>query len=401
MINRAPPLIAALLISILASMLSLHSVTATSPSFVRQEIADPLNDWDLITEPQLYSWKTQDSNTTKVTVAKNISDCIPEGTALPPDMAAISYTSNGDIPSTTIWLTSPLEELPLQKFGYTLSMDVRSVYDAGTDYYVTISKDPFINKWNLTINEGSSTIDEKKLIYHTDYTNSIQYGQKYITIPINLSYMNFPDQYKIIVTSWDQFLSKELFCYLIDASCTWIHIPPPQYTISTEPSSIALRQGEQTKVELKIKSGANLKSSIFLSSKTTAGIQLDARPNKIYLPPNDSAISILEIKALNDADARVYTIPLEINISYPTSGRILGSTESVSNPVSKNITENSNLVIQVLPALTLGDYLRKSAEEFASPIGQIYATLVAIIGGITTVSTLIIKRISKKPSQKK
>ena len=134
---------------------------------------------------------------------------------------------------------------------------------------------------------------------------------------------------------------------------------------------------------------------------TTGGIQLDARPNKIYLPPNDSATSVLEIKALNDADARVYTIPLEINISYPTSGRILGSTESVSNQVSKNITENSNLVIQVLPALTLGDYLRKSAEEFASPIGQIYATLVAIIGGITTVSTLIIKRISKKPSQKK
>ena len=381
-------------------MLALNSVTATSPSFVRQEIADPLNDWDLVTEPQSYSWKTQDSNTTKVTVAKNMRECIPEGTTLPPDMSAISYISNGDILSTTIWLTSPLEELHLQKFGYTLSMDVRSVYDAGTDYYVTVSKDPFINKWNLTINEGSSTIDEKKLIYHTDYTNSIQYGQKYITIPFNLSYMNFPDQYKMIVTSWDQFLSKERFCYLIDVS-TWIHFPPPQYTISTDPSSIALRQGEQTKVELKIKSGANLKSSIFLSTKTTAGIQLDARPNKIYLPPNDSATSVLEIKALNDADARVYTIPLEINISYPTSGRILGSTESVSNQVSKNITENSNLVIQVLPALTLGDYLRKSAEEFASPIGQIYTTVIAIIGGITTVSTLIIKRISKKPRQKK
>ena len=74
MINRASPLIAALLISILIYMLALHSVTATSPSFVRQEIADPLNDWNLVTEPQLYLWKTQDSNTTKVTVAKNIVD---------------------------------------------------------------------------------------------------------------------------------------------------------------------------------------------------------------------------------------------------------------------------------------------------------------------------------------
>ena len=84
MINWAPPLITPLLISILIYMFTLHSVTATSPSFVRQEIADPLNDWDLVTEPQLYSWKTQDSNTTKVTVAKNISDCIPEGTTSSP-----------------------------------------------------------------------------------------------------------------------------------------------------------------------------------------------------------------------------------------------------------------------------------------------------------------------------
>lgn len=394
------PLPTAMLVIIVICMLVLDSATATSPSFVRQEIADPLNDWYLVTNPQFYSWKGQDSKTTKVTVAKDMDECMTKSTTISPDISAISYTSDGNILSTTIWLTSPLQDLPVQKFGYTLSMDVRSVYEAGTDYYVTVSKDPFSNKWNMTISEGSSSIDEKKVIYYADYTNFIQYGQKYITIPFNLSYMNFPNQYKIIVTSWDQYLSKERFCYLIDVS-TWIQIPPPQYTISTAPSSITLRQGEQTKFELNIKSSANLKSNVFLSSKTITGIELDARPNKIYLPPNGSATSVVEIKALNDADVRIYTVPLNIDISFPTSGRILGSSESVSNQVSKNITENSNLVIQVLPALTLGDYLRIAAEEFSSPIGQIYTTVAAIIGGITTVSTLLIKRISKKPRHKK
>ena len=41
--------------------------------------------------------------------------------------------------------------------GYTMSVDIHSVYETGTDYYVIIKKDPFSKTWTKTVEEGSAT----------------------------------------------------------------------------------------------------------------------------------------------------------------------------------------------------------------------------------------------------
>jgi hypothetical protein len=88
---------------------------AISPSFVRQEIIDDINDWEL--------WKSK-SNTTRISIhdgkeiniqnALNLTECQIYKDYLIPDIESVSYTSDGNKINATIWLTEDFKEPILQ-----------------------------------------------------------------------------------------------------------------------------------------------------------------------------------------------------------------------------------------------------------------------------------------------
>jgi hypothetical protein len=379
-------------------------VFGSSPAFVHQEIADSKDDWILVSMPSKFPWQDSGGNTTYVETAKEKSECILKSKSHSPDINAVSYLSDGNSLNATIWLSSPLQKIPLHKMGYTISVDFHSVYDVGTDYYARVSKNPYNDTWTRTIEESSGSTDQKRMLNSSVYTSAIRYNEAYVTIALPLSYLNFPSQYKLIFTAWDQFLNDDQkMCYLVDLG-TWVQIPPPRYFIKTIPSSIVLRPLEEAEVTLSVSSIADIESNISLSSKKMNDLSITFTPPVLHVMANGTESSIINVKASDNPQKRTDIVPIRATISFPSAAKLLGSNKILTNIANRNITQNWNLVIEKLPSLGISDYLQIASQTWLNPLGQIYATIAAIAGGLlTVVSALIVrkKRNKGKTTQRK
>ena len=392
---------------LLVSMVLLQEVPlckelfAVSPAFFRQEIIDYPNDWEVGQMGRNnFSMDTPDGNQLSVRRAENKQECIVEGQkgGFPsPDIEGISYFSDGRTLNATVWLSSPFKEhivngtlwspasfrdLPWHQIGYTMSIDTLSVYDTGaTDYYTEIKWDYRNESWTKIVYEGSKTGEKREIDKVSDYNDFFDKGNRYLLFSLDLEKINYPDQYKVIFTAYDNFLNNGRFCYLFD-STTWVHIPPPEFTITTSPTSTALRPGETKNIELQVKSETNLKSNIYLSTDETEDVELNFQPNYIFVPPNGIATSLIKIKALDNSDITPHTLPLQAKIYFITEGVLRGGQKITGNPQIGSITENSNLAIEVLAPLSLQEHLNNFFTGWFTPITAMYQTTSAIIGGI-------------------
>jgi hypothetical protein len=88
-----------------------NQIFAISPSFVRQEIIDDYNDWELWeSKSDITPIFTHDGQTIKIQNADDITECQIFGEYLIPDIESVSYTSDGNKLNATIWLTGEFKE---------------------------------------------------------------------------------------------------------------------------------------------------------------------------------------------------------------------------------------------------------------------------------------------------
>ena len=64
-----------------------------------------------------------------------------------------------------------------------------------------------------------------------------------------------------------------------------VYVPPPEFLISTSPSSLDLRPAEEKTIRLQIKSNTNTKYDVFFSTNKTDGVELTLSPNKLQFLP--------------------------------------------------------------------------------------------------------------------
>jgi hypothetical protein len=375
---------------------------AISPPFFRQEIMDqPQNDWEVgKLGKDIFSIDTPDGNELSVTMAENKTECLLEQNDVfpSPDIEGVSYFSDGKTLNATVWLSSPFKEhrvngtlgsassfkeLPWHQMGYTMSIDTISVYDTGaTDYYAELKWDHINQTWSKIIYEGSKIGEKREIDREDSYNGFFDNGKRYFLFSIDLNKINYPDQYKVILTSYDNFLNNNnRLCHLYDAT-SWVHIPPPKFIMTTSPSSTALRPGEAKNIELQIKSDSDLKSNVYLSTDKTDGIEMTFQPNYIFVPPKGMSTSLIQIKALNDADISPHTLPIHAKVYFITEGVLRGGQEITGNPQSGSIAENSNLAIEVLNPLSLQEHFNNFFTGWFTPLTAMYQTISAIIGGV-------------------
>jgi len=233
-----------------------------SPSFNRQEVKDSVDDWFIKTSYGVStSLNAPSGEEFSINNADNIEECITQNKFEFPDISAVSYLSDGNALNATVWLSSKLKdptlkstlwsassfkEIPWHVVGYTMSIDINSVYETGSDYYVTIRWDPITQTWTRVMEEGSST-GEKKIIEQLDNFTDLDFEKKYIDFDLDLEKIGSPTQYNLIFSTYDIFVNDDKLCYLVDVS-NWVQIPPPEYVITTSPNTIVLKPGEQTTV---------------------------------------------------------------------------------------------------------------------------------------------------------
>jgi hypothetical protein len=392
---------------------------AFSPPFIRQEIIDqPPNDWVVGNNMNnTFSLTTTNGDELTVERAQHLKNCSTgqNGNFPSPDIEGVSYYSNGKTLNATVWLSSPFKEhivngtlwsassfkeLPWHQMGYTMSIDTLSVYDTGaTDYFAEIKWDFMNETWSKIIYEGSKIGEKREIDGLYNYTDFFDDGRRYFVFSLDLAKINYPDQYKVIITAYDNFLNNDLFCYLYD-STNWVHIPPPEFVMTTKPTSTVLRPGETKNIELQVRSDSNLKSNVYLSTERTQGIELMFQPNYIFVPPKGIATSVISVKAQDNAKDSPYTLPLHARIYFITEGTLRGGEKIIGNPQVGSITESSNLAIEVLKPLSPQEHLNNFFTGWFTPLTAMYQATSAIIGGIVVWFIAYRRRKNGKMSRK-
>jgi hypothetical protein len=179
----------------------------------------------------------------------------------------------------------------------------------------------------------------------------------------------------------------------------FVTVPPPEYSISTTSSNpLILRPGEERSIELIIKSATEMNSFAFLSTNKIDDIDVTFTPNRVSVLPSGEAVSIVTIKALDSAKPREYTIPIIANVSFSSSveATIKGHKHNFSNPLSANITNDSNLTLTVKEPLNLSEQLTNFSNAWITPISGMWSFLA----GVAAVVAPLLVRIYRKRHHK-
>lgn len=356
----------------------------SSNSFPLQGIYDNTNDWIL-------------AGTIGFSIAEDISQCtIGQKQNFPAsDIAAVSYHSDGKFLHARLWLSSPFQDpdtisvyqfKPLQR-SYSLFIDIDSAYDIGQTYQLIVEWDAINQGWNKIIGEAPPA----QLLYaksdrfnkEYNYTNFSKIGKSHIDLSLDLAHVTSPTEYNIVAFASDTFrTNSSITCSLVDLTDA-IHIPPPDFEISSSPSSVSLRPGENSIIELKIKNiNTKLNSKVLLSAKNIDGLNTTIIPNQVSVPPQGTATSLLHIATENNIIPRPYTVSLNADILFPTVFANYLIKQAFNNTPSAHITKNYDFTISVLQSLTFEQHMNSFLINWFNPITGAYATIVTIITGI-------------------
>lgn len=351
--------------------------------------------------------------------AKNITQCSTTRNHFPfPKIAAVNYISDGKTLNATLWLESPFQQpnpFPLKQASlstssmvgkhnnflhfsvkkhiireevrkYAFIVHVDSTYDTQQTYQVAIDWNNTKHVWRKTTTESPPVsvqgADTRVLEQENNYNRSFIPGQNYIDLSLKLDLLSNPSQYSIIAYASEAYEQDSIFCKLVDVTDV-IHIPPPDFILSTLPSSIVLLAGENKTVELQLKSNTNLQTNISLSSNQNPLVKLTFEPNRLYVPPLGISSSLIHVKALENASAHSYTIPIMANSTFPMTiknwltGDILGPP-----PGTAAIIREANFTASVRPPPTLSQQLNDIWSAWGSPITGIVTLVVAVLGGL-------------------
>jgi hypothetical protein len=382
-------------------------VFALSPSFTRQIITDPINDWFLVKDINNFTTlKTSSGTTFQLNIAKNITDCLPtKNSSKIPDISTVTFYSDGRNLNATLWLSSVFEEPPINatvilnsshinipwyKIRYGITINTPSIYDAnGSDYQSRILWDFNNKKWVKTIDELVPRGSSRSLNLTQNYLNFFQPGKAFIDIPLELSTLHYPNQYVIFFYISNIFVRDSYLCRLNDITDK-VHIPPPEFNLTTSKNSLQLRPWETQNTELQIKSNTKIYSQFHLSTNEPEGINVKLVPNQTAIPAQGISATQIKITALDNATEGSYTVPIISKISFPLKVQFQGISQDIPNSNSSvSIFQNTTLAVNILKPLSISEHLNDFYTMYVVPIGGIWSF---IVGVIAIISPLILNK---------
>ena len=303
-------------------------------------------------------------------------------------------TSNNN-PALVIFYPPYTESLFQTGRIIVMAMDVNSGYDfRGEDYRVTLDWDPNIRNWTKLVQESKASMGEDSTLGSGEYIILEQkknYGgffnqeKDYVKLSMDLSKINFPDQYSLVFFVIDSYSNRNYTCNidLFDMSDE-VHIPPPEFSFIVSPSSISLRPGEEAKLELQIKNiNAKLNSKVSLSTANTPK-ELDVKfiPNSTSVPSSGLSTSVIYLNAEESAVDRPYTFSIRANITFPSQLTNYLTNEKFFNTGGARIFESSDVTVTVMSPLKLEEKFNSFITTWLNPITTIYPIIIIIIIGL-------------------
>lgn len=338
------------------------------------------------------------------------------------DILAVNYFSDGKFLNSTFWLASGFansssfalnstnDNQSIRKFGYrTLALNstndnqsskkisygilidadsnTKTGYNgADYDFYLEIAEGKVSGYlYQLSSTGGFSLVGSRTNLTQSHAESTI--GPGHVNLNLDLSSINFPHEYNLLFYTAESFKSNEVRQFT-----NWVTIPPPSLQITTEPSNIIIRQGEEQLIPARIKSTSGFSNDVLNITLDDINSPNSSSKNNNYNTisgnnSNELKVNILrnqpplfKISVPQQTPLGIYTIPLiatirEPSIATTTKPISINTPDGMVDPefeLSKKfptvgyLTKPINLTITVIPPENIGDQFK----EFWSTYGQ-------------------------------
>lgn len=355
-----------------------------SPSFRNQEILDPKLDWINMKTRQF----TSDGDRAT-------------------DIESVDYYSDGKTLNSILWLFFPFKPNPISYEDVNYGMYINSDFDDGTgfggiDYKVEINWNNHTKKWSKVLEKwshfGEVLVLENDTVPYSAFSKEGG-GGHYVMLSADLAKMLSPEKYKVVfygeVRGDDGVLRTDF--------TRMVAVPPLELTISTSPSSVDLRKGQERTIEVKVSTVQGYEPTVNLNANTqTDNIIVDFTENDtsassshvLRIPSYGVATIPMTITASEDASLGPYTLFIFANSSFPPEELIkpqLSSQDSVNVdflPFSirtvENIFSDSTLLLTLQEPLTIIDEISDFWNKVGSPISFMYGILAGLMPWVFT-----------------
>lgn len=370
---------------------------ALPPSFPQQEIID--RPFDLL-----------DMGSCSAFRFSNISKCYTQSSTSPSrisDIKSITYVSDGKFLNATIWMVpdtdygtfTEREGATDFRYGAYIDTDLnnRTGWN-GVDYEIELMRESnsgkdwyILRQWSSA---GSARILQNISVPYEDHNLVTDSGksQRHLLLSINLLSVGFPDNYKIMF--YTQYGNKSSPYFDMDFS-SWVPIPPPTFSLVTNPNPEVMRPNEKKILyaQLKTSDGTLPEVAKFEVDDTEnlENIHAVNVPKGQLSSPLLSSILAVEISVMSGTPEGEYKIPVLANVS-----------ESSNHPSLRNVVANTgyamkrvNLVINVDEPLTIEQHI----SNFLQTWGSVITFVMGL--GLGRFFESVINRIRKWSSAKK
>ncbi len=340
------------------------------------------------------------------------------------DILAVNYISNGQSLNTTMWLSSGFDNSSTssinivdnrssKKLSYGMLIDADSNTKTGYngadyDFYV----ESVAGKLSAYLYQLSSTggfrLVGSKINFTQSYAES-SVGPGYVNLNLDLSSIDSPSKYNLLFYTAESINSDEVRQFT-----SWVTIPPPGLQITTSPSNIIIRQGEDQLIPARIKSTSGFSNDVL--NITLDDINSVTSKNNNYITPsgfNSSEIHIdvqrnqpplFKIAVPQQTPLGIYTIPLLVTIREPSIATTTkpisiftrGGTVHPEFELSKKyptvgyLTKPINMTVTVVSPKSISDQFR----DFWSVYGQFIGIFAgAFVGAF---AKLMLDKVKKK-----
>jgi hypothetical protein len=349
-------LVIVLLLTTFFQSSEVQSNVTAPPSFSLKEITDESFDW-------LDFWRGKQYGEGPTSI----------------DIRSVNYFSNGKFLNATIWFPKPtLSNLSLAIPQNDSTIDYGMYIDAdfdnktgveGIDYMIEIQWDNSTKKWNRVVEEWATNTNAKVLSKEQNYTD-ISENEGYVSIYADLNMLTSPVRYKVI------FYAQEIKgkTWTIDHT-EWLYIPPPKFTISTLPGSVDVRAGENSTVEVSVKSDEGFEPAVLLySANQSEGVKLDFKYDRLKIPSYGVASTPLVISTHQNASQQPYTATIFANFTFPNEKFIT----PLLQVKSQSIEEQASLTVKIDEPVTIIDQISDFWQKLGSPINFVYVIAAAL-----------------------
>jgi hypothetical protein len=313
------------------------------------------------------------------------------------DIEAVRYFSDGKTLNTTLWTYLPFKSKPTKYEQVNYGMLIDSDFDkntgyGGIDYLFQLGWNNNTKRWDKNLWELSPTGEQRTLIYEKNFTGFYESQKAYVVLPLNLSYLHYPDKYK--VTFYAEVKRSEKDSFLTDFTKT-VAIPPLKLDISTLPASLTIRPGDSKTITLRINSTSGFEPTVYLSTSNnqSGDITSTIKFSKIRIPSYGVATMPMTISSTQNTPSRTYTIFIFANSTFPPENQIKQeflSTSSISSSntsphipqseeKSQNVIGQSTMLVTVLDPLSWQDII----SEFWNKVGNSIQFFYGILAGIS------------------